>query len=186
MSTSPKKPIMSLKAFHIIEGIQLFVVAALIILTFNHFFIHSFVPSMSMFPTLRQNEFMIVSKTPVFEHENILLFYPYKEENAEMNRGFGITEDTVFVKRLIGVPGDNIKIENGLLYRNGIVIEQPYQAEEYINYSMAEITLLEDEYWMMGDNRNHSADSHVFGVFHAEQFIGTVKFHTLFPWNKSN
>jgi signal peptidase I, bacterial type len=103
-----------------------------------------------------------------------------------MNHGFGITEDTVFVKRLIGVPGDSIKIENGLLYRNDVVVEQPYQAEEYINYSMPEIILLEGEYWMMGDNRNHSADSHIFGVFHAEQFIGTVKFHTLFPWSRSN
>lgn len=68
---------------------------------------------------------------------------------------------TLFVKRLIGVPGDTIEIIKNAVYVNDVLVDESYLTPERNNngYSMAKITLGEDEYFVMGDNRNVSHDS---------------------------
>jgi signal peptidase I len=64
-----------------------------------------------------------------------------------------------FIKRVIGLPGDTVEVKNNAVYVDGVKLDEPYVNEEP-RYAMAEITVPPDEYFVMGDNRNHSNDSH--------------------------
>ncbi|MCD7957899.1 MAG: signal peptidase I [Lachnospiraceae bacterium] len=74
---------------------------------------------------------------------------------------FQYQEDTYYIKRIIGLPGETVKIEDGIIYINGEVLEESYGYEEIKNPGLAstEITLGEQEYFVLGDNRNDSTDS---------------------------
>lgn len=66
-------------------------------------------------------------------------------------------------KRIIGIPGDTIAIQDNAVYLNGKKLHEPYIVEEMINDDMEPVTLTEDMYFVMGDNRNHSLDSRQIG-----------------------
>ncbi|MCD7737086.1 MAG: signal peptidase I [Lachnospiraceae bacterium] len=74
---------------------------------------------------------------------------------------FQYQEDTYYIKRIIGLPGETVQIRDGLIYINGEVLEESYGYEEIDNPGLAasEITLGEQEYFVLGDNRNDSTDS---------------------------
>jgi signal peptidase I len=75
--------------------------------------------------------------------------------------------------------GDRIDIANGKVYRNGKPLEEPYIAEPPF-YNMRTVTVPQGYYWMMGDNRNHSNDSHVWGFLPQQNVIGKAVFR-FFP-----
>jgi len=74
---------------------------------------------------------------------------------------FQYQEDTYYIKRIIGLPGETVQIADGVIYINGKVLEDPYGNEEIRNAGLAsaEITLGDQEYFVLGDNRNNSTDS---------------------------
>lgn len=82
------------------------------------------------------------------------------------------------LKRIIGVPGDTIKIKNNVLYVNGKKIEEEYIKEPMNTFDL-EVTLKDKEYFLMGDNRNHSYDSRIHGVIKEEELRGKLIYH----WN---
>lgn len=67
-------------------------------------------------------------------------------------------EKELFIKRIIGLPGDTIEIIDGVVYINGEILEEPYLHEKPVG-SYGPITVPEGAYFMLGDNRNNSADS---------------------------
>lgn len=85
-----------------------------------------------------------------------------------------------YVKRVIGVPGDTIQIKNGILYVNGEEYEEMAENEKMDEAGLAkeEITVGEDEYFVLGDNRNNSEDSRYanIGNVKKEYIIGKVWF----------
>ncbi len=85
------------------------------------------------------------------------------------------------IKRVIGMPGESIAIENGVLYINQEKAEDPYNT--MIMSDMEEITLRSDEYFVMGDNREVSLDSRSFGPVNKEDLEGTASLR-LYPFNK--
>lgn len=86
------------------------------------------------------------------------------------------TKDTYYIKRIIGLPGETVQIKDGYVYINGELLEENYGLEVMISAGNASepITLGEDEYFVLGDNRNHSSDSRdsSVGVLHRDELIG--------------
>lgn len=126
------------------------------------------VSGQSMQPTLHDGDNLLVDKlTYRFRDPKRyeIVVFPYKYE-----------EDTYYIKRIIGLPGENIQIIDGYVYINGEKLEKDYGAEVMQEAGIAEdpITLGEDEYFVLGDNRNHSSDSRVpnVGILKRKDLMG--------------
>lgn len=116
------------------------------------------VSGQSMQPTLHDGDNLLVDKlTYRFRDPKRyeIVVFPYKYE-----------EDTYYIKRIIGLPGETVQIIDGYVYINGKKLEKDYGAEVMQDAGIAEepITLGKDEYFVLGDNRNHSSDSRVLNV----------------------
>lgn len=89
---------------------------------------------------------------------------------------FHYKENTYYIKRIIGLPGDTVQIADGTIYINGEVLEESYGREVMQDPGIAAepITLGEDEYFVLGDNRNQSSDSRdpSVGLIHRDEIIG--------------
>ena len=87
-----------------------------------------------------------------------------------------------YIKRLMGLPGDTIAVKNGAVWINGGKVSEPYIAEppKYVGSWL----LGPDEYFVMGDNRNDSDDSHIWGSVHRRAITGKVVF-VYWPLNQA-
>lgn len=126
------------------------------------------VPTGSMIPTIQINDRLIVEKMlwmTTLEHGDIVVFTPPVPE--EQNKKY--------VKRLIGLPGDTVEIKEGALYRNGTIVNEPY-LNERMEYTFGPVTVPEDHYFFLGDNRNISNDAHMWATpfVSKDKLIGKV------------
>ncbi len=98
------------------------------------------------------------------------------------------------VKRVIGLPGETVTFADDILYIDGVVYEQDFLDEEYVNQQKATqsdnlftknftVTLGDDEYFCMGDNRLHSSDSRYYGPFTSQEII-QVHVYIYWPFSK--
>jgi signal peptidase I len=165
------------------EYLDAFIVAGLVALFLITFVVRTFfIPSGSMEPTLQIHDVLLVNE---FEyrvskpHDGDIVVFPPPIET---------TND--FIKRLIGSPGETLRVHEGIVYRNGKALDEPYEAQkplyemEIKNYGVyVDGVPLDPEqanipprdkwqapdripagcYFMMGDNRNNSEDSHIWG-----------------------
>lgn len=81
---------------------------------------------------------------------------------------------TNFVKRVVGLPGDTVEIRDGYLYVNGVKYEEDYLTHRP-NYSMSAYTVPENMFFVLGDNRSNSNDSHLIGPIPREMIVGHVR-----------
>ncbi len=103
---------------------------------------------------------------------------------------FQYKENTYYIKRIIGMPGETLQIdEDGRIYINGEVLTESYGREiikaENIGIAATPITLGEDEYFVMGDNRNNSSDSRreIIGNVRREDIVGRAWIR-IWPFSK--
>lgn len=137
------------------------------------------VDGLSMYPTLNDKEILILKKfdKSIERFDVVVLKY----------------NGSKLVKRVIGLPGETIKITStkvgsnysSKIYINGEELDEKYGAANMIDGGVAstEITLRSDEYFVLGDNRNNSSDSRVFGPVNKKNITGVTNFR-LFPFNK--
>lgn len=130
------------------------------------------IPSESMSPTLAVGDRLIVEKLSYDIHPprrgDIVVFKAPPELIKQT-----LKDD--LIKRVIGVPGDVIAIKQGKVYVNGSALSEPYLAERP-DYGYGPATVPVDQYFVLGDNRNHSYDSHAWGFVPRRNIIGHAAF----------
>lgn len=135
------------------------------------------VPSESMVPTIQVQDRLLVNKLIYHFEEpqrgDIIVFRPPDEIKSEYD----------FVKRLVAVPGDKVEVKNGHLYVNDQIQQEPYIAAE-MTYEFGPVVVPADSYFMMGDNRNSSYDSHLWGVWLTRDHIIGKAFAAYWPLNR--
>ncbi len=144
------------------------------------------IPSGSMLPTLQIQDKILVEKlTPKITYEsnlsklkNKIVVFNVPEQLIEA----GYESDIALIKRVIGVPGDKVEVKEGNLYLNDIA-QDNYISDKNINYSIGPYVVPEKSLWVMGDNRNNSMDSHIWGFLPYEKVIGKAIFR-YWPLNK--
>ncbi len=148
------------------------IIAAKLITTF--IIVNARVPSASMENTVMTNDRLIANRLSYTfsdpDRFDIIVFIAPDEP------------DKLFIKRIIGVPGDTIEIVEGTLIINGEVIQHEDYVKEPMNGSYGPITVPEEHYFMLGDNRNNSLDSRYwFNTFVPEDTILGEALFTYFP-----
>jgi signal peptidase I len=120
----------------------------------------------SMLPNFETNQYLIVSRV------NYLFGEPERGDVVVFHYPHDPDED--YIKRVVGVPGDTIEIRDTRVYVNGEPIDEPYTLEPCTPGRCPDtsVTLGEDEFWMMGDNRNNSSDSRSFRAVHRSYIVG--------------
>jgi len=134
----------------------------------------SIVNNISMEPTLVAGQRLIVLK-PVYtfrepQRGEVIIVHPPIEPEKE------------YVKRLIGLPGDRIEIENGTVYVNDIALDEPYLKEKP-DYFFKSYTVPENQYFVLGDNRNNSNDSHTGWTVTREKIVG-IAWLRIWPFDR--
>ena len=161
------------------NSLYLLVVLVLTLLIVKYVGQRTVVVGHSMEPTLSDNDNLIVDKISYRfrdpERFDIVVF-PFEYE-----------KDTYYIKRIIGLPGERVRIDElGNIYINDELLEENYGAEVIENPGLAfeEITLAEDEYFVLGDNRNNSSDSRspAVGNVKRDRIIGRAWLR-IYPFN---
>ncbi len=138
------------------------------------------IPSGSMKPTLQIGDRLMVDKILFkfsdLQRGDIVVFKPTPA--ASINTG----ADTYFIKRIIGLPGDEVSVAGGKVYINGQPLDEPYEAEPPA-YAYGPEKVPDGMLFVMGDNRNYSADSHIWGFLPEENVKGKA-FARFWPFNR--
>lgn len=149
-------------------------IAILIALLICQFVRPTIVKGQSMEPTLQNNNYLFLYtkayKDKLPDYEDIIVTH-------------SILEDDRIIKRVIGLPGDTIKVEDNVVYRNGVALDEPYINEPGNIPGDCEVTVPNNEIFVMGDNRAHSTDSRYIGTIPMDDVIGKAVYR-LFPFSE--
>lgn len=122
----------------------------------------------SMRKTLEDGDILLLYKMAKFERNDIIVL-DEKEDNE------------IIIKRIIALPGETIKIQSGKIYINDKEYNDEFAYGDTSDYE--QVTLGEDEYFILGDNRLISKDSRYFGTITEDEIIGKVVFR-FWPFSK--
>jgi signal peptidase I len=138
-----------------------------------------YIPSSSMEPTLQINDRLIIEKISYHLHDpkrgDVVVFNPTDALKAKNFKD-------AFIKRIIGLPGDTVKVSNGIVYVNGDKLSEDYIAQKP-DYEFGPAKVPEGQYLVLGDNRNNSYDSHYWGFVPKDKFVGRA-FVRFWPFNR--
>jgi len=161
------------------EILKIVIIALLIVIPIRYFLFQPFfVKGQSMEPNFENGDYLIVDElsyrfSPPKRGDVIVFRYPYNPSQR-------------FIKRIIGLPGETIEIKDGkvIIYSSGggqVLDESEYLSSNLYTPGEIRVTLDEDEYFVLGDNRLVSADSRSWGPLHREYIVGKV-FLRAFPF----
>jgi signal peptidase I len=161
------------------EVVETLGLAVLLFLVINIISARVRVDGFSMRPTLDDGEFVLINRLAYrfgsFQRGDIIVFRPPMYPETDFFRSLlglpNISDDYEdYIKRVIGLPGDTVRIEKGTLQINGILINETYIAAPP-DYS-GEWTVPAGNLFVLGDNRNNSADSHAWGFLPEKNILG--------------
>jgi len=155
---------------HLLRDILAPIILAIVIFFLLHTLVPSFVIiSPSMVPSLQVKQRILISTVVYYFHEpergDIITFYPHGDREA-----------IPFIKRIIGLPGESVEIKQGIVYihkkdGNVLPLDEPY-IKEAPSHPFKGDTIPENEYFVLGDNRNNSTDSRTGWTVKREDIIG--------------
>ena len=153
------------------ENVQIVAIALVLALLIRSFVAEPrYIPSDSMIPTLATGDRLVVEKISYRFHPpttgDIVVFEPPPQLQRR-----GYSKDQAFIKRVIGTPGEVVQIQDGKVYLNGTALEEDYIAQPPA-YNMPPVRVPEGHLFVMGDNRNNSNDSHIWGFLPQPNIIG--------------
>ena len=163
----------------VIEWIKSLASAAIIaILIVKFVFAFTVVDGKSMMPTLHNRDRLIELKLDK-------LFRSFKRGDIVVLRDEVKTDDNYYVKRVVGLPGEHIEIENGSVFIDGELIDEPYIETGIYTEGNISIDLSDEEYFVLGDNRLPlaSRDSRSFGPIDQKSIGGRCVFR-VFPFDR--
>lgn len=152
-----------------IEGLKTIALSAVLAFGIRTFVAEArYIPSGSMLPTLQINDRLIIDKVSYHFTEpdrgDIVVFQPtdtLRQQNFK----------DAFIKRIIGLPGDTVEVKDNTVFVNGEPLSENYLQDDP-NYQWGPETVPNDQYLVLGDNRNNSYDSHHWGFVPRENIIG--------------
>lgn len=117
----------------------------------------------AMAPALQDGDRIVIQRNPSkLERGDIVVFY------------FPLDQRKSYIKRIVGLPNETVEIREGKVFINGTLLDEPY-VQPTLNVSMRssqEIKLAEDSYYVIGDNRDNSADSRIWGPLQRKFIYG--------------
>ncbi len=168
MSSDTKK---ARRKRQVIEWVVLIASALAIALLIKTFLFQAFyIPSESMYPTLKENDRVLVNKLSYRLHDvhrgDIIVFKVPEGEATD-----GVSD---LVKRVVGLPGETIEGRDGEIYIDGQQLAEPYLPEETVSQNFEPQAITDDHYYVLGDNRQNSKDSTFFGQISGSSIVGRV------------
>ena len=142
-----------------------YIVITMIVILIRMFIISPVrVDGTSMYPTLSNNEFLLLSKYDQSYGRFDIVVLKYRNERL--------------VKRIIGLPGETVEYKNNTLYINGKEMEEPFINTNTDDFNLNELgydKIPENYYFVVGDNRGSSLDSRMIGLISKKDLQGTIK-----------
>jgi signal peptidase I len=156
------------------ELARVVIIAFLVMLAFRLFVAEPFIVSgSSMVPNFHNREYLIINKIGYRLHQperGDVIVFKYPRDTSQY-----------FIKRIIGLPSEKVKVADGRVtiyneqYPAGKILEEPYLTNQTVTFGgEGTITLGSDEYFVLGDNRQASSDSRVWGILPAHDIVGKV------------
>ncbi len=150
----------------LMDVLETLVLSAVLFLAINAVSARIRVDGNSMEPTLQNGEFVVVNKLAYKFGDpqigDVIVFHYPRDPNQE------------YIKRVVGLPGNNVNIKNGLVYVNDQILPEPYIATP--PRYQADWNVPTDSLFVLGDNRNNSSDSHNWGPVPMQNVIGKALF----------
>ena len=169
----------------ILDFVRMFLISAAVLLAVTHFIVQPIrVQGNSMYPTLHDN---------AVGFSNVLLYRLQGVDRFDVVVLYLEEKDEFLVKRIVGLPGETVEYKADQLYIDGEPVEEDFLDPDYVAGQKSQfeyftgdfgpVTLGEDEYYALGDNRPYSSDSRYYGPFKKEQ-IRTKDAVILFPFSQ--
>lgn len=157
------------------ENIRILAIAIMIALVMRLFVAEPrFIPSDSMEPTLRIGDRLLIEKISYHFHPpqpgDVIVF-----RSPPQLRDYGYTNKQAFIKRVIATPGDTVVVIDSQVLVNGAPLEESYILAPP-GYDLIPVTVPPNTVFVLGDNRNNSNDSHVWGFLPQSNIIGLARF----------
>jgi len=165
-------PTLGAVGLFILEVVQIVIISAAIIIPIRYFLIQPFyVKGASMEPNYYDQEYLIIDEISYRFNE------PQRGEIVVFR--YPLDPSQYFIKRVIGLPGETVEVSEGIVTvfntdnPSGIVLDEEYLDTEK-TYGKKRVALNEDEYFVLGDNRDESLDSRRFGPIRESDIVGRV------------
>jgi signal peptidase I len=168
------------------EIVETAVLTLMIFLAVRAMVLNFKVDGLSMAPTLQHGQYLLVNRAIYFNLEAGLVHRVWPQAPTVLDRVYLFhppqrgeivvlwppsSSDRPYIKRVIGLPGETVAIRGGVVTVNGVPLTEPY-IKAPAAYTMAPRVIGAGEYFVLGDNRNNSSDSHLFGTVPADHIVG--------------
>lgn len=141
------------------------------------------IPSTSMTPTLQVKDRVLVYKQKNYQPQlGDVIVFQGTESARQLEIAANNTPAEFYIKRVIAIPQQTISVDSGIVYLNGQPITENYISEP-TNYYFPTTTVPANSYFVLGDNRNNSFDSHIWGFLPQDKIVGKA-YKIYWPGNR--